>query len=68
MTVYEKIVNYDLDAMAAHIFGIISGTEERLLGNLSALGIDASLSALSDDLRIAQIKQDLLCEVSDEHT
>ena len=68
MTVYEKIVNYDIDTMAAHIFGIISGTEERLLGNLSALGIEAGLSTLSDDIRIAQIKQDLLREVSDEHT
>ena len=68
MTLYEKILTYDIDAMAAHIFGIIDGTEERLLGNLSALGIDASLSTLSEDIRIAQIKHDLMQEVPDGNT
>lgn len=68
MTLYEKILTYDVDTMAAHIFGIIDGTEERLLGNLSALGIDASLSTLSEDIRIAQIKHDLMQEVPDEDT
>lgn len=68
MTLYEKILTYDVDTMAAHIYGIISGTEERLLGNLSDLGIDASLSTLSEDIRIAQIKHDLMREVSDGNT
>ena len=68
MTLYEKILTYDVDTMAAYIFGIIDGTEERLLGNLSALGIDASLCTVSEDLRIAQIKQDLLQEVDDADT
>lgn len=68
MTLYEKILTYDVDAMAAHIHDIISGTEERLLGNLSALGIDASLSTLSEDIRIAQIRYDLMREVSDGNT
>lgn len=63
MTLYEKILTYDIDTMAAHIYGVMSGTEERLLGNLSALGIDVSLSTLSEDIRIAQIKQDLMQEV-----
>ena len=65
MTLYEKILNYDLDDMAGHIYGLIAGTEERLLGNLSALGLDVSLATASEDVRIAQIKADLLQEVDD---
>lgn len=63
MTLYETILSYDVDTMAAHIYGIISGTEERLLGNLEALGIEASLCTASETVRIAQIKQDLLKEM-----
>lgn len=63
MTLYEKILTYDVDTMAAHMYGLIVGTEERLLANLSALGIDATLCTLSEDARIALLKQDLLQEV-----
>ena len=63
MTLYETILTYDVDAMAGHIYGLIVGTEERLLGSLSALGIDASLATLPEEIRIEQIKQDLLREV-----
>ena len=68
MTRYEQILTYDVDTMAAFIYGIIDGTEERLLSNLSALGIEASLCSMSEELRIAQIKSDLLKEVDHEHT
>ena len=63
MTLFEVIKQYDIDTMAAHMYGLIVGTEERLLANLSALGIDATLCTLSEDVRIAQLKQDLLQEV-----
>lgn len=68
MTLYEKILNYDIDAMAAHMYGLIVGTEERLLGELSALGVEVSLVTASEDIRIAQLKQDLLKEVDDGDT
>lgn len=63
MTLFEAIKQYDIGTMAAHMYGLIAGTEERLLANLSALGIDATLCTLSEDVRIAQLKQDLLQEV-----
>jgi hypothetical protein len=63
MTLFEAIKQYDIDTMAAHMYSLIAGTEERLLANLSALGIDATLCTLSEDVRIAQLKQDLLQEV-----
>lgn len=65
MTLYEKILNSDVDTVAAYFYGLIVGTEERILGNLSALGIEASLATASEDIRIAQIKQDLLKEIDD---
>lgn len=65
MNRYQKIKSYDVDALACFIYGIIAQTEEDLLGMLSALGIDASLCSLSEDIRIAQIKHDLLEEQDD---
>lgn len=64
MNLYEKMLTYDIDTMAAHIYGLIIGTEERILASLEALGIDVLLATASEDVRIAQIKQDLLKEVS----
>jgi hypothetical protein len=65
MTRYDKIKDFELDDMATFIFGIIEGTEERILSSLSALGIDVSLCSLSTELRVAQIKRDLLEEDDD---
>lgn len=61
-TIFERAAAGDIDYFACLLYGAIAGTEERILGNLSALGIDASLCTLSQDARIAQIKQDLLEE------
>ena len=68
MTLYDKIRSYSIDTMACHIYGIIAGTEERLLGNLSALGLDVSLATASEDVRIAQVKADLMKEIDDGDT
>ena len=65
MNRYQKIKSYDVDTLACFIYSIIAQTEEDLVGKLSALGIDASLCSLSEDLRIAQIKHDLLEEQDD---
>lgn len=68
MTLYDKIRSYSIDTMAYHIYGIIAGTEERMLGNLSALGLDISLATASEDVRIAQVKADLMKEIDDGDT
>lgn len=65
MNKYQKIKSYDVDALAGFIYGLIAQTEENILGKLSALGVDVSLCNLSEDLRIAQIKRDLLEEEDD---
>lgn len=65
MNWYQKIKSYDIDQLACFIYGLIVQTEEDLLGMLSALGIEASLCSLSEDIRIAQIKRDLLEEQDD---
>ena len=68
MTRYEKIKSWDVDALAEFIYGLIAETEDHMLGIISALGVEASLASLSEDVRIANIKYDLLQEVDDEHT
>lgn len=68
MTRYEQIKSWDVDNLATFIYDIIAETEEHMLGVISALGIEASLCSLSEDVRIANIKHDLLQEVDDEHT
>lgn len=65
MNKYQKIKSYDVDTLACFIYGIIAQTEDSMLGKLSALGVDVSLCSLDMDLRIAQIKRDLLEEEDD---
>lgn len=65
MNKYQKIKSYDVDALACFIYGLIAQTEDKMLGKLSALGVEVSLCSLSEDLRIAQIKRDLLEEEDD---
>ena len=68
MTRYEQIKSWDVDNLATFIYGIIAETEDHMLGIISALGIEASLASLSEDVSIANIKHDLLQVVGDEHT
>ena len=65
MNKYQKIKSYDVDTLAGFIYGLIVQTEDSVLGKLSALGVEVSLCSLDDDLRIAQIKRDLLEEEDD---
>lgn len=65
MNRYQKIKSYDIDTLAEFIYGIIAETENSMLGKLSALGVEVSLCSLGEDLRIAQIKRDLLEEDDD---
>lgn len=65
MNKYQRIKSYDPDRMAAFIYGLISDTEEHIVGKLSALGIDISLCNLGEEMRIALIKKDLLEEQDD---
>ena len=65
MNKYQEIKSYDVDALAGFIYGLIAQTEDNILGKLSALGVEVSLCSLGEDLRIAQIKRDLLEEQDD---
>lgn len=60
MTDFERIKNFDLESMAIFITTLIVETEERILGQLDALGIDVSLCSTCFDSRVAQ-QIDLLC-------
>ena len=65
MNRYQKIKSYDIDTLAEFIYGLIAETENSMLGKLSALGVEVSICSLGEDLRIAQIKHDLLEEEDD---
>ena len=65
MNRYDEIKSYDVDQLAAFIYSTIATTEEVIVGQLSALGIDVSLCSLNEDVRIAKIKNDLLEEPDD---
>jgi hypothetical protein len=65
MNKYQKIKSYDVDTLAGFIYGLIAQTEDNILGKLSALGVEVSICTLAEDLRIAQIKRDLLEEQDD---
>ena len=65
MNKYQEIKSYNVDALAGFIYGLIAQTEDNILGKLSALSVEVSLCSLGEDLRIAQIKRDLLEEQDD---
>lgn len=66
MTRYEDIMSYDADTLAAFIYGLIAQTEEDVVAKLSMMGIEVSMCSLSEDVRIAMIKHDLMEEVTDD--
>lgn len=66
MTLYEEIMSYDADTLAAFIYGLIAETEEDVVAKLSMMGINISMCSLSEDVRIAMIKHDLMEEVTDD--
>lgn len=65
MTYYEKIINMDVDALAAFIYGVESTVEEELLASLSRQGHDVTLVRQMPEVRIADNVQRLLQEVGD---
>lgn len=66
MTRYEDIMSYDPDTLAAFIYGLIAETEEGVIDKLSMMGINVSMCSMSEDVRIAMIKHDLMEEVTDD--
>lgn len=63
MTLYEKILTFDVDAMAAFVTGLVIGTEERLLASVTAQGYNASIVSIAPEVRQAENKFMLLQEV-----
>lgn len=68
MTLYEKILTFDVDDMAAFVTELVMSTEQRILQSVSAQGYDASLVSLAPELRQAENKATLLQEVHDGNT
>lgn len=66
MTLYDKIMTYDVDTMAAFIYGLIAGTEERIQESLHRQGFCVSLIRVSEDLQIADNVRMLTQEVDDD--
>lgn len=67
MTVFEKVTQSP-DTLAAFVTGIITGTEERILGKLDEYGIQASLVIPSEEIRTLDNLAMLLEEVDDADT
>ena len=65
MTLYEKILTFDVDAMAEFVTELIVNTEERLLHSVAAQGVNVSLVSLAREIRVAENKATLLQEVDD---
>ena len=68
MTLYEKILTFDVDEMAAFVTELVISAEQRMLQSVSAQGYDASIVSLATELRQAENKATLLQEVEDGHT
>ena len=66
MTLYEKILQYDVEDLAEFIYGLISGTEERCLEMLHKNGIEASFVSIAPELQIAENVMMLMQEVGDD--
>lgn len=63
MTLYEKILTFDVDAMAAFVTELVISTEERLLESVTAQGYNASIVSMAPEVRQAENKFTLLQEV-----
>lgn len=63
MTVYEQILQYDVQQMAEFIYGLITSTEEQMLASVTKQGYKASIVSKMPQQRIECIIDDLLKEV-----
>lgn len=66
MTLLEKIKAFDDVGMATFIYTVVTETEDRIMGQLSALGVDASICRLDPDVQIESHRLKLHEEVDDE--
>lgn len=65
MTLYEKILTFDVEAMASFIQELIYTTEEGFLADMSKQGYDASIVRVHPDVQLASNISMLLQEVED---
>lgn len=65
MTLYEKILTFDVDAMSEFITELICSTEDRMLESVHNQGFSVSLVRLDRELQVSSNKLMLLREVDD---
>ena len=65
MTLYEKILTFNVDDMAIFIQEIVNSTEERLLQDVSKQGYEVSLVRIHPDVQFANNLKTLLTEFDD---
>jgi hypothetical protein len=66
MTLYDKIMTYDVETLAAFIYGLCQGTEERIQESLHNQGLDTIVVSVSEEQQIADNVDMLLQEVDDD--
>ena len=66
MTLYDKIMTYSVEDMAAFIYGLCQGTEERMQESLYKQGLDVILVSVSEEQQIADNVDMLLQEVDND--
>ena len=59
-------MTYDVETIAAFIYGLTSQTEENMLESIERQGIKASLVRVAPEIQIAENVQMLLQEVEDD--
>ena len=66
MTLYDKIMTYSIEDLAAFIYGLIAETEDRLQESLQRQGVEASIVRIAPELQIADNVAMLQQEVPDD--
>ena len=66
MTLYDKITTYSIEDLAAFIYGLCRGTEERIQESLHRQGFDVTLVSVSKEVQIADNVAMLEQEVPDD--
>lgn len=68
MTLYEKILTFDVDAMAEFVTELVTATEDRFLESMDARGVKASIVRSHRDLLVLSNRSLLLQEAQDDNT
>ena len=66
MTLYVRLMTYDVETLAAVIYGLSAQTEENMLESVERQGIKASLVRVAPEIQIEENVQMLLQEVEDD--